>query len=145
MRCGTIYIKGSAGYRTGIHMKEYKQTRPVIVVGGVVGSFLGEYMAGGLIIVLGIGVDTIPVGNFTGIGMHGGQIFIRAKAKPARLPEQVVLTTATPHDKLDIDAPVRAFAELFGMDAHELLDSEYFVLRPNATNPYHTLYTANLR
>ena len=53
MRGGEIYVKGNAGYRAGIHMKEYRDKKPIIVIGGRTGSFLGEYQAGGLIIVLG--------------------------------------------------------------------------------------------
>ena len=42
MRGGKIYIKGNTGYRAGIHMKAYKDLKPIIVVGGRAGSFLGE-------------------------------------------------------------------------------------------------------
>ncbi|HPB16089.1 MAG TPA: glutamate synthase, partial [Clostridia bacterium] len=72
MRGGQIYIKGDAGYRAGIHMKQYKDKVPVIVIGGTVGSFLGEYQAGGIILVLGIGHENRSVaGNFCATGMHG--------------------------------------------------------------------------
>ena len=54
MRGGEIYVEGDAGYRAGIHMKEYREHLPVLVIGGKAGSFLGEYQAGGLIIVLGL-------------------------------------------------------------------------------------------
>ncbi|MBN1299561.1 MAG: hypothetical protein JW997_07750, partial [Actinobacteria bacterium] len=54
MRGGELYIKDSVGWRSGIHMKSYMEKLPVIVIGGRAGNFLGEYMAGGLIIVLGI-------------------------------------------------------------------------------------------
>ncbi|MCR4648789.1 MAG: glutamate synthase, partial [Lachnospiraceae bacterium] len=53
MRGGKIFVKGDAGYRAGIHMKAYKEKIPVMVIGGCTGSFLGEYQAGGVIIVLG--------------------------------------------------------------------------------------------
>lgn len=73
MRGGKIFIRGNAGYRVGIHMKEYKDHRPVIVVGGNVGSFLGEYQAGGIIVVLDLEKNPRGiVGNFCGTGMHGG-------------------------------------------------------------------------
>ena len=38
-------------------------------------------MAGGLILVLGLGLDSdvSPVGKFIASGMHGGTIFIRGK------------------------------------------------------------------
>jgi glutamate synthase domain-containing protein 3 len=34
-------------------MKAYQDKIPILVIGGTAGSFLGEYQAGGLIIVLG--------------------------------------------------------------------------------------------
>ncbi|MBQ5890837.1 MAG: glutamate synthase, partial [Clostridia bacterium] len=54
MRGGKIFVKGNAGYRAGIHMKAYKEKVPVMVIGGTAGSFLGEYQAGGVIVVLGL-------------------------------------------------------------------------------------------
>ena len=57
MRGGEIYVRGNAGYRAGIHMKAYRDKRPVMVIGGRTGSFLGEYQAGGYIIVLGLHDD----------------------------------------------------------------------------------------
>jgi glutamate synthase domain-containing protein 3 len=72
MRGGKIYVKGNGGYRVGIHMKEYKECKPVVIIGGKVGDFLGEYQAGGVLIVLGLGTEgEIPVGDFCGTGMHG--------------------------------------------------------------------------
>ena len=53
MRGGELYVEGNAGYRAGIHMKAYGDKLPVMVIGGKAGSFLGEYQAGGIIIVLG--------------------------------------------------------------------------------------------
>ena len=57
MRGGKIFIKGNAGYRAGIHMKEYKDKVPLMIIGGSAGSFLGEYQAGGIIVVLGLNTD----------------------------------------------------------------------------------------
>ena len=143
MRGGHIFVKENAGYRTGIHMKEYKDKKPVIVVGGAVGSFLGEYLAGGLIVVLGLGGDNTPVGNFTGTGMHGGSIFIRTKKEPDNLPAQVIATIANENNLKEIKPYIAAFAKYFGMDAAELINSRFYVLKPNAKNPYKQLYTAN--
>ncbi|MDR0331748.1 MAG: hypothetical protein LBH93_08585 [Chitinispirillales bacterium] len=143
MRGGRIYVKGDAGYRTGIHMKEYKDKKPVIVIGGKVGSFLGEYLAGGLIVVLGLGAEGAPVGNFTGTGMHGGKIFIRTENELDALPSQVVADTASKEDLQEIEPYLSEFAELFGMKAGELAKGKFWVLKPNAKNPYKQLYTAN--
>ena len=83
MRGGRIYVKGDAGYRAGIHMKAYREKLPVLVIGGAAGSFLGEYQAGGIIIVLGLGCESeIPVGYFCGTGMHGGKIYLRCDKLP---------------------------------------------------------------
>jgi len=150
MRGGSIFVKGNAGYRTGIHMKEYCskeqniENKPVIVIGGKAGSFLGEYLAGGLIVVLGIGAeDAAPVGNFTGTGMHGGKIFIRTNKELIALPAQVAAEVATNEDLKEIEPLIKEFAELFGMNAASILKDQFFILRPNAKNPYKQLYTAN--
>jgi glutamate synthase domain-containing protein 3 len=142
MRGGSIFVRGNAGYRSGIHMKEYEDKKPALIIGGTVGSFLGEYLAGGLIIVLGIDTD-IPVGNFTGTGMHGGKIFIRTDTEPENLPEQVVARVASSEDVREISSYVTEFAKHFGNNAEEILASKFYVLTPNAKNPYKQLYTTN--
>jgi len=143
MRGGKIFVQGNAGYRTGIHMKEYKDKKPAIVIGGWVGSFLGEYLAGGLIVVLGINCEAVPVGNFTGTGMHGGKIFIRTNHELSNLPEQVAIEKASGEDLKEIEPYVSEFADHFGVNAASLLKDKFYMLRPNAKNPYKQLYTAN--
>ena len=143
MRGGCILVHGNAGYRTGIHMKEYREKKPVIVVGGAAGSFLGEYLAGGIIIVLGLGSTQPPVGSFTGTGMHGGQIFIRTDKALTDLPDQVTAQTASAGDLLEIAPYISRFAEHFGIDGEEIMKAHFYLLRPNAKNPYKQLYVAN--
>jgi len=143
MRGGRIFVRGDTGYRTGIHMKEYKEKKPVIVIGGRAGSFLGEYLAGGLIIVLGIGCKDIPVWNFTGTGMHGGKIFVRTEKELSYLPAQVTENVATGEELQEIVPYLREFSEYFGIDANHLLEDRFYILKPNARNPYKQLYTAN--
>ena len=143
MRGGAIYVRGNAGYRTGIHMKEYKERKPAIVIGNQVGSFLGEYLAGGLIVVLGMDTAAIPVGNFTGTGMHGGKIFIRTEIEPAELPAQVTVDIASAADLQEITPHLLEFAGHFRLEARTLLGSRFWVLKPNAQNPYKQLYTAS--
>lgn len=143
MRGGRIYVRGDAGYRTGIHMKQYKDKKPVIIVGGRVGSFLGEYLAGGLIIVLGIGFRELPVGDFTGTGMHGGKMYIRTDMELNSLPAQVVAGTATKEDMDEILPYLTEFCSIFDYNAEEITGSKFYILKPNAKNPYKQLYTAN--
>ena len=143
MRGGAIYVQGNTGYRTGIHMKEYKDKKPVIVIGGEAGSFLGEYLAGGVIIVLGLNSEDVPVGNFTGTGMHGGLIFIRTNREIIGLPSQVSANIASNEDMQEIKPHLTNFAGIFNLDAEQLFRDKFYILKPNAKNPYKQLYTAN--
>ena len=143
MRGGRILIKGNAGYRAGIHMKEYQQHKPVIVVGNRCGDFLGEYQAGGLIVVLGLESEGVPVGNFCGTGMHGGKIVLRSNHLPGDLPKQVRQHEATPEDMAEIAPHIADFCRHFGYNKDKVLDSRFFVLTPNTANPYKQLYTYN--
>lgn len=143
MRGGSIFVEGSVGYRTGIHMKEYKDKKPSIVIGKRTGSFLGEYLAGGLIVVLGIGEEGLPVGEFIGTGMHGGEIFIRTDREMEGLAPQVSAKIANKQDLKEIEKKVQEFCALFGFNEKKLLKDRYYVLRPDAKNPYKRLYIMN--
>ncbi|QIW24985.1 glutamate synthase [Sulfolobus sp. S-194] len=82
---GKIFVKGNAGNRVGIQMREYKDKRPYLIIGGIVDDYLGEYMAGGVIVVLGTTINHEPVGNFVGSGMVGGRIYIRGKVSLSKI------------------------------------------------------------
>ena len=145
MRGGTILVEGNVGYRAGIHMKAYETQVPVLVIGGEAGSFLGEYQAGGYIVVLGLRTrGRAPVGRFCAAGMHGGKIFLRTEADmPFDLPSQVIAREADENDMSEIAPYVRRFAQAFGKDAEGLLADRYMVLTPNTHNPYKTMYATN--
>ena len=142
MRGGRIFVEGDAGYRCGVHIKEYEEKKPVVIIGGTAGSFLGEYMAGGIIVVLNKNDAHSAVGNFTGVGMHGGKIFIRGSLN-AVLPPQVKCEKASQSDIEAIKGHLTAYAKAFSLDENGLLQDEYFVLTPDSTNPYKRLYTVN--
>ena len=142
MRGGRIYVRGNAGYRAGIHMKAYQKKLPVLVIGGMAGSFLGEYQAGGTIIVLGIGNHgKTPVGNFCGTGMHGGKIYLRCNELPHDLPKQVVGQEVS--DLSEILPYIDEFCDVFGQERKEILSHRFYLLTPDSKNPYHQLYTQN--
>ena len=144
MRGGSIYVRGDVGYRAGIHMKAYQDKLPVLVVGGRAGSFLGEYQAGGMIIVLGLGCDApVPVGPFCGTGMHGGAIYLRCQEAPHDLPAQVSVSPATQEDMAAIQPYIETYCKEFGVDISTILPHPFYVLRPNTNNPYKRLYTHN--
>ena len=143
MRGGKIFIRGNAGYSAGIHMKEYKSKIPLMIIGGSAGSFLGEYQAGGIIIVLGLGDDEKLVSNFPCTGMHGGKVYFRGKVEKDDFPKNVDLNKATPEDMNDIEKHITEFAKIFGYDKEEILNSEFTVATPDSNNPYKQMYVAN--
>ena len=144
MRGGEIYVRGCAGYRAGIHMKAYKDKVPVMVIGGTAGSFLGEYQAGGIIIVLGLGADgKRTVGNFPCTGMHGGKMYIRGGCQNVIFPEQVTAKTAAAEDMEEIEKYISKFCRLFGYDSDEILASPFTLVTPDSKNPYKQMYVAN--
>lgn len=145
MRGGMILVEGNVGYRAGIHMKAYKDQVPVLVVGGEAGSFLGEYQAGGYLVVLGLNTTgRAPVGRFCAAGMHGGKIFLRTEAElPFDLPSQVSAHKANAAELEEIRPYVEKYAHAFGRDAEEILSGTFQVLIPDTANPYKSLYVTN--
>lgn len=144
MRGGEILIRGDAGYRAGIHMKAYEEKIPVMVIGGCAGSFLGEYQAGGKIVVLGLdrGERRI-VGNFPCTGMHGGKMYLRGDCSDVLFPNQVTVNAATEQDMDEISGCIREFCAAFGLDPAQVLDAPFTVVTPDSQNPYHQMYVAN--
>lgn len=143
MRGGKILVQGNAGYRAGIHMKAYKEKIPVMVIGGSAGSFLGEYQAGGIIVVLGLGTDSRVVGNFPCTGMHGGKMFLRGSCDGIGFPNQVTAKKASAEDLDELWPYVADYCEVFGCDADEIMDSPFTVVTPDSKNPYKQMYVAN--
>ncbi len=142
MRGGKIFIRDNAGYRAGIHMKAYKDKQPLLVIGGRAGSFLGEYQAGGTIIVLGLNLEgKAPASFFCGTGMHGGKMFLRCDELPRDLPAQVVARTASPEDLAEIFSPLQEFCACFSLDTTAVMQHHFFVLTANTRNPYKQMYT----
>ena len=144
MRGGKIYVQGNTGYRAGIHMKAYMDFKPVIVIGGRAGSFLGEYQAGGIIVVLGYTDEGAIINNFCGTGMHGGKIYLRCNELPHRIPSQVRAEKLRGDSDGELKEIIEDYCKYFGdMNAKQLLDADFFVLTPNSENPYKRMYTGN--
>lgn len=142
MRGGSIFIEGDVGYRAGIHMKSYMGKAPLLVVGGCAGSFLGEYLAGGLILVLGQGAEgKYPCGYFCGTGMHGGRIVLRCDEAPQGLPPQVLIHQMTDEERAEMLPHVQQYCQYFGGDAQQLMSGNFYVLTPNPKAGYKRMYT----
>ncbi|MEE0898385.1 MAG: glutamate synthase [Acutalibacteraceae bacterium] len=144
MRGGRIFVRGNAGYRAGIHMKQYKDKVPVLVIGGRTGSFLGEYQAGGVIVVLGLHTDGKKiVHNFPCTGMHGGKLFLRGKCDDIEFPSQVTARPAGSADLAEIQEYVAEFCKEFDCSSQEIMNSPFTVVTPDSKNPYKQMYVAN--
>ena len=144
MRGGEIYVQGNAGYRVGIHMKAYREQQPVIVIGGRTGSFLGEYQAGGTILVLGLHTDGKPIaGYFPCTGQHGGRGIFRGVVSALRFPLQVTPHPASEEELALLRPLVERWCALFGGDAVALLQGPFTVATPDTGNPYRQMYAAN--
>jgi len=145
MRGGEVLVRGDVGYRVGIHMKAFRDRFPAIVAGGVAGDFLGEYMAGGLLIVLGL--DRAPgeplVGNWCGTGMHGGAIYVRGEVESARVASRFASARPiTEKDKALIRPYLDAFAEAFSMEPSTLGVDEFVQIAPISHRPFGAKYAA---
>ncbi|CAA7600691.1 Glutamate synthase, alpha subunit, C-terminal [Acididesulfobacillus acetoxydans] len=144
MRGGEIYIRDSVGYRVGIHMKEYLDRVPAIVIGGTGGEFFGEYMAGGVLMLLGLGLaDAAPiVGSYCGTGMHGGVMYIRGEVEEYKLGKEVKSVSLTAEDEEKIQHYVSEYVRYFGGDAAQILARPFNKLIPANKRPYGDLYCA---
>ncbi len=142
-RGGKIYVKGSVGYRAGIHMKAYEDKRPVLIIGEKSGSFLGEYQAGGHIIVLNLSETAGDLaGNFCATGMHGGKIFFRS-GLPLEMKSPTLITKKAEHTDFEEILPyLEEYCSLLNIDK-SILSDDYYMILPNTSNPYKRLYTYN--
>jgi glutamate synthase domain-containing protein 3 len=141
-RGGRIYIREDVGYRAGIHMKEYRDKLPVIVIGGTAQDFLGEYMAGGVLILLGLdlGEGQNHKARFIGTGMHGGVIYLRGNVADYQLGKEVGIADLQEKDSEVLRRYVGEFAGYFDLDANEILERKFIKLFPRELRPYGRLY-----
>lgn len=145
MRGGQLYIRDDVGYRVGIHMKEYRDKFPVLVIGGTSGDYLGEYMAGGLIILLNRNNAKESVcGNSDrtlATGIHGGEVFIFGYDIPSYLLGiGAVPVPATYDDRQKVEPYVREFASCFQVEAGPLLQRELLKIVPAGKRPFAGFY-----
>ncbi|MCX6347370.1 MAG: hypothetical protein NTZ89_05485 [Actinobacteria bacterium] len=153
MRGGEIYVKQDVGYRSGIHMKSFLDKFPVIVIGGKAGHFLGEYMAGGIIIVLGFDSpinkmknfylfdDDEIVGDYIGTGMHGGKIFVRGEINNHKLGKEIIKSKISNEDEDIIRTYMGNYFKYFGSANEETIKlSDFLKLTPFSRRPYGKLY-----
>jgi glutamate synthase domain-containing protein 3 len=141
-RGGKIFVREDVGYRAGIHMKEYQDKKPMVVIGGTAQDFLGEYMAGGVLILLGLNLAEGEQhrANFIGTGMHGGAIYIRGDVQEFQLGKEVGVAELDGKDCVVLKELVGEFAYHFGYNAEEILKHKFTKLFPLYLRPYGRLY-----
>ena len=141
-RGGKIFIREDVGYRAGIHMKEYKDKKSTLVIGGTAQDFVGEYMAGGILILLGMNLrqGKSHKAKFIGTGMHGGVIYIRGNVEEYQLGKEVGIAELDEGDTQVLQKLVGEFAVHFSYDAEEILQKTFIKLYPRSLRPYGRLY-----
>ena len=145
MRDGQIYIRDNACCRAGIHMKEFKGMKPVLVIGQNAGSFLGEYMAGGTIVLLGLNLKRGEklFGTHCASGMHGGKIFVRGSFPTENLSPNIKVAILTDEDKRELALYVKRYCKYFDKSYDEIMNKPFKKLIPVSTRPYANMYVAN--
>jgi glutamate synthase domain-containing protein 3 len=141
MRGGKIFVRDDVGYRVGIHMKEYKRKVPKIVIGGTAGDFLAEYMAGGVMVVLGL---NLPEGEcckarFVGTGMHGGVIYERGSI--LEMGKGTKFMKVGKRDSRVIESLVKEYCEHFSVDFEKVMSAQFRKIVPVSKRPYGALYS----
>jgi len=142
MRGGRVFVKGDAGYRVGIHMKQYLRRIPVVIVGGTAKDYFGEYMAGGTLVLLGLGRGGGEplIGEFIGTGMHGGQILLRGCVEAWQLGKEVGRVELDDACWGELERNLADFANEFGIAPDTFKRGEFTRLIPVSHRPYGRIY-----
>jgi len=143
MRGGKVFVRGDVGYRVGIHMKAFEKHVPILVCGGKARDFFGEYMAGGMLVLLGMnGRDEAqPIaGSFLGAGMHGGVMYVRGTVEPWQCGAEVGISEAGEEHLSGLRPVIAEYAAAMGMDADEILAAPFTRIAPMSHRPYAKLY-----
>jgi glutamate synthase domain-containing protein 3 len=153
-RGGKIYVRNDVGYRVGIHIKEYENKRPTIIIGGTAKAFLGEYMAGGIIIILGLEIlpdGTIqeneqPIcGNELGTGIHRGKILLRTTEDlTKKLGIGAKIYQMEERDMKEIESDLLEFCRLFNIPRKVIDRKPFKVVKPISRRPFGGNYCGQL-
>ncbi len=142
MRGGKIMIRDNVGYRAAIHMKEYPGKVPVLVIGGTAQDFFGEYMAGGIVLLLGLNLkeNERHKAHYIGTGMHGGVIYLRGRVEEYQLGKEVGVRELDDRDWEIVQRYVGEFSAHFGFSADKILKGKFQKLLPVSKRPYGKIY-----
>ena len=140
MRGGKVFIRDDAGYRCGIHMKEYMENRPYLIVGGTGEDFLGEYMAGGILVVLGLNLKKNEPhrARYVATGMHAGVIYVRGEI--SKLGKEARKMDVDSKDLAVIRGLVKEFCGYFDKDFDGVMSGKFVKIVPYSHRPYGRVY-----
>jgi glutamate synthase domain-containing protein 3 len=152
-RGGKIFVKGDGGYRIGIHMKAYQDMKPIIVYGGTVKEFFGEYMAGGILVALGLKIDngnpnhTIKEANTgeivkgsLGSGIHGGAIYVRGEVPKRCLGVGATKQNLDTEDEILLKPILKEFCQHFKVPLDKIWEKDIVKITPASARPYGSYY-----
>ena len=123
-------------------MKAYLDRFPLVVVGGAAQDYLGEYMAGGVLVVLNLQNKPLAVGNFVGTGMHGGSIFIRGKVEEYQVGAEVGFRPAgTKRNGHTSRKFSRTISGSMKLKERDFKREDFVKLFPKSARPYGNLYS----
>jgi len=124
-------------------MKAYEGHVPIVVCGGKSRDFFGEYMAGGLLVLLGMNsqFDGPLVGGYLGTGMHGGAIYVRGEVEPWQVGKECGIFEADEDDMKTLGPVLAEYAQALGMDYDQIVSVPFTKLVPISHRPYGKLYT----
>ncbi len=142
MRGGKLFIKGDVEYRAGIHMKEYQDQIPWLVIGGAAKDYCGEYMAGGRIVVLNLDEKKFPVGYCVGTGIHGGAIYVRGKVENYNLGRSAVFAEIDEEDQDFLHQALKEFSQELGMNIDGISFDDFTKVSKKGHRPFGKLYTS---
>jgi glutamate synthase domain-containing protein 3 len=111
-----------------------------MVVGGTAEDFLGEYMAGGVMVVLGLTLGEGEKHNsrFVGTGMHAGIIYVRGEISNLGKEVRVMNTNETDLDQ--IRCLVKEYCGYFNADEEVIMKGKFVKIVPYSNRPYGRVY-----
>ncbi len=145
MRGGKLFIKGDVEYRAGIHMKEYLDSVPWLIIGGTVKDYCGEYMAGGRVVVLNMKNSKMsPVGYSVGTGIHGGAIFVRGEVKKYQIGTGAIFAELDDSDETFLKEVFEEYSRYFDADLGGIVPGEFVKITKRGHRPFAKLYTPGM-
>ncbi|MCK5559513.1 MAG: hypothetical protein KAJ51_02925 [Thermoplasmata archaeon] len=152
-RGGKIFVRGDGGYRIGIHMKAYQEMKPIIVYGGTVREFFGEYMAGGVLVALGLKIENdnphakvsdtkmkeIVKGSL-GTGIHGGAIYIRGEVPERYLGVGATVLQTDSEDEKLLKPIIHEFCGYFKVPEEKVWEKELVKVVAASARPFGSYY-----